>query len=274
MFNIREGKRMKRGFAFKAWVYFLCVSFLLLASGFHAMVAEAKEICRPLGEMVSRGEVKFEARKTIWKDVELSQFPIFQGVAIKTEKGASLITLEGNRQIEVGENSLFSFDRNDQMHLTRGTIDFRLPSTAELSFKVGDLTVIKSKSLQASKNPSAVSPNTEATIGSISVHSNGAVTVKSLQGSLSVLNQERVVVAALSSQDTVTFPSVTVNAPPKVMVAQASEKTKDPAESSKFLGIPLWIWTTTIGVVVVTTVIVIATSAHGGGGGTAVPVCP
>lgn len=265
---------MKRGFAFKALVYLLCVSFLLLANGFHTMIAEAKEMGRPMGEMVSRGEVKFELRKTVWKDVELSQFPIFQGVRIKTEKGVSLITLETNSQIEVGENSLLSFDRNDQMHLTRGTIDFRLPSTTELSFKVGDLTVIKSKSLQASKNPSAVSPNTEATIGSISVHSNGAVTVKSLQGSLSVLNQERVVVAALSSQDTVTFPSVTVNGPPKVMMAQASEKTKDPAESSKFLGIPLWIWTTTIGVVVVTTVIVIATSAHGGGGGTAVPVCP
>jgi hypothetical protein len=274
MVNIREGKRVRRRFAFKVWVYFLCVSLLVLTSGFHTMIAEAKEMSRPMGEMVSRGEVKFEARKTIWKDVELSQFPIFQGVAIKTEKGASLITLEGNRQIEVGENSLFSFARNDQMHLTRGTIDFRLPSTAELSFKVGDLTVIKSESLQASKNRSAVSPNSEATIGSISIHSNGAVTVKSLQGSLSVLNQKRVVVAALSSQDTVTFPSITVNGPPKVMVTQASEKTRDPAESSKFLGIPLWIWTTAIGLVVMTTIIVIATSAHGGGGGTAVPVCP
>ena len=274
MFNIREGKRVRRRFAFKVLAYFLCVSFLLLTSGFHTMIAEAKEMSRPLGEMVSGGEVKFEARKTIWKDVELSQFPIFQGVAIKTEKGASLITLEGNRQIKVGENSLFSFDRNDQMHLTRGTIDFRLPCTAELSFKVGELTVIKSKSLQASKKSSAVSPNSEATIGSIFVHSNGAVTVKSLQGSLSVLNQERVVVAALSSKDTVTFPSVTVNGPPKVMVAQASEKTRDPAESSKFLGIPWWIWTTTIGVVVMATVISIALTTSHGGGGTAVPVCP
>jgi len=97
--------------------------------------------------------VKFESRKTVWKPVELSQFPVYQGVRIKTEKGASLITLEGNRQIEVGENSLFSFDRNDQMHLAQGAIDFRIPSAAELSFKVGKLTVIQSKSLQASKNP-------------------------------------------------------------------------------------------------------------------------
>jgi hypothetical protein len=275
MFNIREGKRMKRGFAFKAWVYFLCVSFLLLAIGFHTMVAESKEMGRPLGEMVSRGEVKFESRKSVWKNVELSQFPIFPGVRIKTEKGASLIMLEGNRQIEVGENSLFSFDRNDQMQLTQGTVDFRLPSTAELSFKVGGLTVIQSKSLQASRNPSAVSPKNEATIGSISVHSNGAVTVKSLQGSLSVLNQERVVLAALSSKDTVTLPSVTVKVPPKVMMAQASEKTREPAESSKFLGVSTWVWTTTIsGVGLATIIVIAATSGGGAGGGTVVVVCP
>jgi len=270
MLNIRlEGKRMRRGFAFRAWVYFLCVSFLLLASGFHTMMAEAKEMGRPLGEMVSRGEVKFESRKSVWKDVELSQFPIFPGVRIKTEKGASLITLEGNRQIEVRENSLLSFDRNDQMHLTQGTIDFRLPSTAELSFNVGNLTVIQSKSLQASKSPSPISQKSEATIGSISVHSNGAVTVKSLQGSLSVLNQERIVLASLSSKDTVTFPSVTVNVPPKVMVAQAGDKTSEQEpESWKFLGIGTWGWVAIVtGVVVAVVAVALAAGGGGGGGG-------
>ena len=189
---------MRRGFAFKAWVYFLCVSFLLLANGFHTMMAEAKEMGRPLGEMVSKGDVKFESKKAVWKNVELSQFPIFPGARIKTEKGASLVTLEGNRQIEVGEKSLLSFERSDQLHLTQGAINFRLPATAELSFKVGEITVIPSRSLQASKNPSVVSPKSEATIGSIAVHTNGAVTVKSLQGGLSVVNRERVVLASLS----------------------------------------------------------------------------
>ena len=274
MFNIREGKRMKRRFAFKAWVYFLCVSFLLLASGFYTMVAEAKQMGRPLGEMVSRGEVKFESRKAVWKNVELSQFPIFPGMRIKTEKGASLITLEGNRQIEVREKSLLSFDRNDEIQLTQGAINFRLPTTAELIFKVGELTVIPSKSFQASKNPLPVSPKSEATIGFISVHSNGAVTVKSLQGSLSVLNQERVVLAALSSKDTVTLPSVTVNVPSNVMVAQASEKTKDPAEPSKFLGVPIWVWTATVSGLAIAAIIVVAATSGGGGDGASVPVCP
>jgi hypothetical protein len=235
------------------------------------MIAEAKEIPRPLGEMVSRGEVKFESRKTVWKNVEPSQFPVFQGVRIKTEKGASLITLEGNRQIEVGENSLLSFDRTDQMHLSQGTINFRLPSTADLSFKVGDLTVIQSKSLQASKNPSAASPKYEATIGSISVHSNGAVTVKSLRGSLSVLNQERVVLASLSSKDTVTLPSVTVKGPPKVMVAQAGETTAPvpgaEAEPWEFLGLTTWWWVAIGAVVVIVAVVAVAAGGGGGGGG-------
>jgi len=178
---------MKRGFALKVWVYFLCVSFLLLASGFHTVVAEAGEMGRPLGGMVSTGEVKFESRKGVWKNVELSQFPIFPGTRIKTEKGVSLINLEGNCQIEVGENSLLSFDRSGQIQLTEGTIDFRLPPTAKLSFNVGDLTVIQWKSTQGSPNILGVSATNEATIGSISLHSNGAVTVKNLRGNLSVL---------------------------------------------------------------------------------------
>ena len=265
----REGESMKREFVFKGFVYLLCVSFLLLASGFHTMVAEAKEMGRPLGEMVSRGEVKFESRKAVWKPVEPSQFPIFQGARIKTDKGACLITLENNSQIDVGENTLLSFDRNDQMRLTQGAIDFRLPPTAELSFKVGDFTVNKSTPLQASKNPSAVSPNSEATIGSISVHSNGAITIKSLRGSLSVVNQERVVLAALSSKDTVTIPSVAGKSRPKVMVAQSGETTSSPeAETGKFLGISTWGWVGIIGgVIVIAAIVVIAAAAGGGGGG-------
>jgi hypothetical protein len=238
------------------------------------MVAEAKEMGRFLGEMVSAGEVKFESRKGVWKNVERSQFPIFPGMRIKTGKGASLVTLEGNRQIDVGEKSLLSFDRNDEIQLTQGSIHFRFPATAELSFKVGELTVIPSKSFRASKNPLPVSPKSEATIGSISIHSNGAVTVKSLQGALSVLNQ-RVVLAALSSKDTVTLPSVTVKGPSNVRVAQASGKTRDPAESSKFLGVPTWLWIATGMALGVAAVAVIGITTTGGDGDEAVvPVCP
>jgi glycerol uptake facilitator-like aquaporin len=86
--NVRqEGKSMKKGFAFKAWVYLLCVSFLLLASGFHTMVAEAREIGRPWVRWF-QGEVKFESRKAVWK-MWSSPILIFPGMRIKTEKGVS-----------------------------------------------------------------------------------------------------------------------------------------------------------------------------------------
>ena len=222
---------MEEKFVGKIFIYFLCISFLLLTSGFHTMVAEAKEIGRPIGEMISRGEVKFESRENVWKDVEPSHFPIFQGVKIKIGKGDSAVTLADDSQIEVGSNSFLSFDRNDQIHLIQGTINFRFPSTAEVSVNVGNLTVMKYRSLHASKNPSAVQENGD-TIGSISAHPNGLLTVKSLQGSLSVVNQDHVVLAALSPKDTVTIPSVTANSPSKVMVARAGETTSGPEASS------------------------------------------
>jgi len=264
---------LKIGFALKAWVYFLCVSFLLLASGFHTMVAGAKEISRPVAEMLSPGDAMFESTGAVWKNVEVFEFPIFPGVRIKTVESPSLVALRGDRQIEVGKDSLFSFDRNDQMQLIQGSIEFRLPVTTELSFRVGELTVT-SKPVQSPQNPLPVSPKGEATTGSISVHSNGAVTIKSYQGSLSVSNQQRVVLAALSSKDTVTLPSVTVKGPSKVMVAQADQKTSDnDDEGKRFLGIPWWIWEVGLAGGVMATIITLGITSGGGHGG-GVPVCP
>ncbi len=213
---------MEKRFVHKTFIYFLCISFLLLTSGFHTMVAEAKGVDRPIGEMLTTGEVKFESREKVWKNVEPSEFPIFQGVKIKTEKGNAVVILSDDSQVEVGQSSLLSFDRNDQIRLIQGTLNFRFPSTAGLSLKVGNLTVMKYQSLHASQKPSAIQENGD-TIGSIFVHSNGSLTVKSVQGSLSVINQDHVVVATLSRKDVITIPSVTASSPPKVMVAQAGE---------------------------------------------------
>jgi hypothetical protein len=60
-------------------------------------------------------------------------------------------------------------------------------------------------------------------IGSISIHANGSVTVKTIQGKLSILNQDHVVLAALSSKDSVTIPSITVGGKPPVRVAVVGE---------------------------------------------------
>jgi len=211
---------MKKKLVGKGFIYFLCISFLLMMNGF-PMGAEAKEKGIPIGEMVSKGDVKFEARENVWKEVESSYFPIFQGSRIKIENGIAIITLSNNSQIEVSPNSLFSFDPNDQFILSQGNIEFRIPPSSEINFRVGNLSILKSRTLQATKNPSVSSPKDEETMGSISIHSNGSVTIKSIQGRISILNQDHVVLAALTSKDSVTIPSITVGGPSKVMVAQA-----------------------------------------------------
>ena len=230
---------MKKGLCQKTLIYFISVSFLLMMNGFPGAIAQAKEIGFPIGEMVSKGEVKFEAREKVWRDVDPSHFPILQGVKIKTEKGTSILALTNNCQIEVGQNSLLSFDQNERLHLIQGSIDFRIPTTTEIEFKIGSLLVTKYHPLHASKNPIAVLPKNEETIGSISIHSNGAVTLKSIQGSLSILSEERVVLASLSSKETVTIPSVTVKTPSRVMVAQVGETAKEVESKEKSRS---WYW--------------------------------
>jgi len=211
---------MKRRFGRRSFIYFLSVSFLLMMNGF-PIISDAKEKGIPLGEMVSRGEVKYEARENVWKEVESFHFPIFQGTKIKTEKGAAIIVLSNNSQIEVGPSTAFSFDQGERFILSRGNIEFRIPPSAEINFRAGSLSILKSRVVQAAKKPSAFSPKDQDTMGSISIHSNGSVTVKSVQGNLSILNEDRVVLAGLSSKDSITIPSTTVAGPSRVMVAQA-----------------------------------------------------
>jgi hypothetical protein len=203
-----------------------------MMNGFPRMVAEAKEKVLPIGEMVSKGEVKFEARENVWRGVEPSHFPLFQGTKIKTEKGVALVLLSNDSQIEVVPNSLFSVEQNDQFVLSQGSIEYRIPSTSEINFKVGNLIILKSRTLQAIKGSSFAPQSDEETIGSISIHAGGSATVKSMKGKLIILNQDHVVLAALSSKDSITIPSTAVGVKPPVMVAQVGEAGTGEAEKS------------------------------------------
>ena len=214
---------MGKGFGYRIFVYFLCVSFLSLMVGSPRWVADAKDRTLPIGEMVSRGGVKFQVKENVWKDVDPSHFPVFPGVKIKTTlDGVAAIALANHCQVEAGQNAVLSFDRDGRIHLVQGKIDFRIPSGEEVVFNVGNLTVAKSRVFQASKRMVSTSPE-EETIGSISVHSNGSVTVKNIQGRLSVLNQDRMVLAAVPPKDSVTIPSILVTGKPPVTVAQVGE---------------------------------------------------
>lgn len=232
---------MKKSILSKFFIYLLCFSFLLLTSGFPRMAAEATESGLPIGEMISNGQVKFEARENVWKKVEPIHFPVFQGVRIKTDKGLALIALSNGSQIEAGQTSLFSFQHDDQFHLFQGAVSFRIPSGTEMSFRVANLFIGKSLPLRAAKGP-LVSARSEETVGSITLHPNGAVTVKSLRGSLSIHNQDRVVLAALSPKESVTIPFVTASGEQRQMLAQVGEYPTGTAATEELLGLSNTTW--------------------------------
>jgi len=263
---------MRKRFVFKAFIYFLSVSFLLMMNGLPVTGAEVKgKGILIVGEMVSRGEVKFEARENVWKKVESSHFPIFQGTKIKTEKGNATIILTENSQIEVSPNSLLSLDQGDQFVLSRGSIQFRIPSTSEINFKAGNISILKSRSFQANRDLSMAPGSGEETIGSIAIHPSGSITIKSIKGKISILNQDHVVLASLSSKDSITIPSTPARTKPRTMVAQVGE-TAVP-EGAGFLGISHWGWVGIIaGAAAIGGVIVWAVSEAGGEERR--PVCP
>jgi hypothetical protein len=270
----------------KIFTYFLCVALFDLMGGFSTVLAGSRGKNLPIGEMVSMGEVKFEAREKVWKDVEPSHFPVFQGVKIKTGKGTAVISLPNHHQVEVAQNSILSFEK-DRLYLFQGRVDFRISPRADLSLKVGNLTVIKTLSLQAAQSPGLFSPKGEEAIGSLSIHLNGSVTVKSTQGQLAVMNQDRKVMAALSGKDTLTLPSLLVQKPggekiSPVMIAQAGDddvpkpsddRWVETVEEGKYLGLTAKTWGV-IGLAALGAGGIVALAAGGGGGGGGGPVCP
>lgn len=266
---------MKKGIPSKFFIYFLCFSFLLLTGGFPGKAAEATETGLPIGEMISSGQVKFEARQNVWKKVEPIHFPVFQGVRIKTEKGQALIVLSNEGQIEAGQNSLFSLQHDDQFHLFQGAIAFRIPSGAEMSFKVANLSIGMSFPLQATRSP-LVSARSEETVGLITLHPNGSVTVKSIRGPLSIQNQDRVVLAALSSKESVTIPFVTASGEQRQMVAQVGEYPTGTAATEELLGISTttWMWIGIAAVAAAGVGIGLAVEGGDGGDGFIIPVSP
>lgn len=208
------------------------------------MVADAKDKGRPAGEMISRGEVKFEARENVWKKVESSHFLIFPGVRVKTDNGLALIVLPDDSRVEVDQSSLFSLQHGDQFHLFQGKLSFRIPSTASTIFKVGQLSISKSSPLQAANSPLLVSSESEEAIGSITLHSDGSVTVRSVRGPLSIETADDVVFAAISSNESVTIPPAAVSGKQGVTVAQVGEVTTEagaPGEEVMGLSRSAWI---------------------------------
>jgi hypothetical protein len=79
------------------------------------------------------------------------------------------------------------------------------------------------------------------TVGSITLHPNGSVTIRNLQGSLSILDQDRVLLAALATKESITIPSITASGKLRTRVAQAGEINDEENQDRKRAG-ALWWW--------------------------------
>ena len=78
--------------------------------------------------------------------------------------------------------------------------------------------------------------------GSILMHSKGSVTVKSVQGSISVAKDDGALLASLSSGESITLPSVVAGSKSPTMMANTELKwTEGPIEEG-FLGLSAWTW--------------------------------
>lgn len=270
---------MRHRFSFQVFSFFLCVSFLLQGGGISAILAQEKGKNFPIGEMLSRGEVKFEAREKIWQKVDPSYFPIFEGSKIKTENGSALISLKNDIQIEMGANTVLFFDRRDQIQLFQGHLIFRINSPEGISIRVGKITVANSPSRAASTSM-VVSKRDGADIGAIRFHSDDSVTIRSTQGQFRVLNPQGVTLATLSPQESLSLPPGVLENPPneksQKMLAQVGEipPTPSPEEAETYLGLSKWTWGA-IGLGALAVVgIGFAASSGGGGGGGGGSVCP
>jgi hypothetical protein len=212
-----------RRFVSNKITFLVCFTFFLAVSGFSGERIHAKDARFPIGEMISKGGVKFEAKEKVWKDIDFSHFPIFEKGKIRTEQGTGIVTLTSNCHIEIAPNSVISFEQLDRLLLAQGRVNFRVPSSREMTIKVGSITVTKPRIQQASKGTEIIPNRNEETIGSITVHANGSVTIRNLKGSLFILDQDRVVIAALSSKESITIPSVMATGRSNKMVVQAGE---------------------------------------------------
>ncbi|MGQ9645844.1 MAG: hypothetical protein ACUVWO_04810 [Thermodesulfobacteriota bacterium] len=234
---------MKKGLTYKTFVCFLSVSFLLLMNEFPKIIAEANPNI-PVAQMISRGGVKFEVKENSWLRVE-TPFPVFEGMRIRTEKGEAVLALAEKTRIEIGSESLFHFGQRDEFHLHRGKINFSIQPDVPLRFKVGHLRITKSYPLQSAKGSSVVLMKERAFAGSILMHSNGSVTVKSVQGLLSVTDERGAVLASLSTGESITLPSDVAGSKSPIMIANAEPKgTQSPLEEEPLLSK----WETWVGI--------------------------
>jgi hypothetical protein len=271
---------------FKSFTCFVCFFFLIFMGGFSSLSAESRARTLPMGEMISWGNVKIQVGENILKNAESSASPVFPGMTIKTEKGAAAISLGDQNQIDVGYNSILILERHDQIRLAKGKLDFRIAPHKALSLSAGNFIVVGTPTLQAGKNLTSF-PKGEEAQGSLTIHSNGAVTIQANQGQLMLLNKERTVLAAVSPKESITVPAAVAEKSFKgekspIKIAQVGEEepagAPEKAPKSEGWSTTTWVAIGVGGALVIGGIAALAGGGGGGGGGgsssSPPPACP
>src|SRR4030043_2000018 len=114
---------MNKNVACRALICSLCVCFVLVGSTVLVSAAGGgKEKNTPIDEMVSSGDVSFEAKGKRWARPESIHFPVFKGMKVKTGRGTAVITLTTNSQVELTPNSELSLTQEDQISISQGIV--------------------------------------------------------------------------------------------------------------------------------------------------------
>jgi len=164
-----------------------------------------REMDLPIGTVISQGNIKMEVKDKVWRTLESSYSPILKGKKIKIGNGSARISLLNNSLIEVSPNSLLSFEHEGQLNLLEGGIHFKIPATAQMNLKIGALSVRKPHRLTSQKGLTTALIREEESEGFLFLHPDGSLRVRSVQGSLSILDHENRVLTTLSSNEPITI---------------------------------------------------------------------
>jgi hypothetical protein len=159
----------------------------------------------PIGTVISQGDVKMEVKDKAWRTLESSYSPILKGKKIKIGNGGARISLSNNSLIEVSPNSLLLFEDEGQLNLLEGGIHFKIPATAQMNFRIGALSVTKPHRVTSQKGLATALIREEETEGFLFLHPDGSLRIRSVQGSLSILDHENRVLTTFSSDKPITI---------------------------------------------------------------------
>jgi len=206
----------------KGFICFLCMVSFFIGRGVQDLWSASEEN-PPIGEMVWKGNVSVAKQEERWGRMKERPFPIFKGSKVRTECGMATVTLSNDYQIVMLPYSQVVFPDLEQVIFKEGEVNFRVPTASRTRLSVESMGTVNSFYLDDSKIGSPQPPDKKESLGTVHLSSGGSLTLRNRQGSIFVIDQDRKVVASLSSGESVRILSGKVLGVEKVRVDQVKK---------------------------------------------------